>query len=351
MRRRPLAAVLGVLLGLSLACARPYERGERLYRQGDLRGALEVWRGVEPDTRDYERTRARLQLVGEEFDRLLRRYEKRAAFFRSEGRLAEAILYYRLALELDPLRTPLLDTVQELARVLDARVEEEREALERHLAAGRLEQAARHARRLERLDPLDPELQIEIRRLDGAIGTEVLRDLEAGKRAYAAGNRARARSAFESVLALEEGNETALGYLSYIRRFEEVAGEESAPEPGLSLSQEDILAEGHFRAGASAEGSEDPFGAITEYLAALRLQPGHAGARRRLGALRTELSPEVERLHEDGKRYFQDEDLHNALRAWRKVLLIDPKNERARDNAERAERILSRLEEIRTDGS
>jgi hypothetical protein len=35
---------------------------------------------------------------------------------------------------------------------------------------------------------------------------------------------------------------------------------------------------------------------------------------------------------------------------WRRVLLIDPGHQRTRENVERAERMLSRLEEIQTGG-
>jgi hypothetical protein len=50
----------------------------------------------------------------------------------------------------------------------------------------------------------------------------------------------------------------------------------------------------------------------------------HAGARRRLTALRGELAPRVPTLYEQGKRYFQDEDLEKALVVWRNALLIAP---------------------------
>jgi hypothetical protein len=36
---------------------------------------------------------------------------------------------------------------------------------------------------------------------------------------------------------------------------------------------------------------------------------------------------------------------------WQRLLLINPEHERTRENVERAERMLTRLEELRTDGS
>ncbi|MFQ5512976.1 MAG: hypothetical protein ACE5FG_00955 [Myxococcota bacterium] len=328
----------------------PYERGERLYRQGDLARALAAWRSVASSGRDYERAQSRLQIVSAEFDRMLRRYEKRAEFFESEERLAEAVLYNRLAYKLDPSRTHLLERVQRLARELEARTQEEERAMQRALEAGRLREASEHAARLKRLDPFDVSLQIEIRQALAAVGTEVLRNLEAGKRAYASGQRVQALRAFEQVLELEPQNGTALGYISYLRPGRGTRGG-STPAPPASISSDEILAEGLYRAGRRAEGSGEPFRALEEYDAALRASAEHAEARSALDRLRRELRPRIEELYDAGKRYFQDEDLHNALRVWRRVLLIDPTHERTRENVERAERILSRLEEIRTDGS
>jgi Flp pilus assembly protein TadD len=58
----------------------------------------------------------------------------------------------------------------------------------------------------------------------------------------------------------------------------------------------------------------------------------------------------VPTLYEQGKRYFQDEDLEKALVVWRNALLIAPDDARTKENIDRAERILSRLEEIQTRG-
>ena len=75
--------VLGGLIVTSLllaACATPLDRGEELYRQGDLRGALEVWSDAEYDPRIEKR----INEVNEQFDRRLRRYEKRAVFYEEQ---------------------------------------------------------------------------------------------------------------------------------------------------------------------------------------------------------------------------------------------------------------------------
>lgn len=341
-------AALGIALG---ACASPLEQGERLYRQGDLRGALEVWSTVEAKAGEYERVQGRLEVVEAELDRMLLRYEKRALFFESEGRLAEAVLYYRLPLKIYPERHELLARVQTLVRELDARERQERSGLRAALDSGDLLRARRHAETLDSLNPFDPALQIEIRQARAGAGAEVLRHLERGKIAYISGDRELARDAFSAVLALDETNQAARGYLSYLRRFEALEAERKVAPAPRSISSEEILAEGHFRSGTRAAESGSLFLALQEYMRALRINPEHAGALRELGGLREQLQPEVEALYSDGKRYFQNEDLHNALRIWQRVLLIDPAHERTLENVERAERILARLEEIRTDGS
>lgn len=346
MRTANAARWLGAGLWI-VACATPLERGERLYRQGDLPGALEEWRGAPEDPA----AAARLTQVVDELERRLRRYEKQARFFEEEERLGEAILYYRLVLKLDPDRDGVLDRVQVLARRLEQRVRDERAALAEALEAGHLRQASAHAQALAALDPFDPTSQSEATRVRAAVGAEVLRNLESGKQFYARGDRSRAREAFEAVLALEETNQIALGYLAYIRRFEGLEAQQQLPLPPRAISQEEILAEGHYRAARRAREAGDDFQALAEYRAALRVNSEHRRARGELESLRSELLPRVEELYEIGIRYFQDEDLHNALRVWRQVLLIDPRHSRTRENLNRAERILSRLEELQTGGS
>jgi tetratricopeptide (TPR) repeat protein len=122
-----------------------------------------------------------------------------------------------------------------------------------------------------------------------------------------------------------------------------------APPPP-TLSSQEILAEGHFRAGQQAESAGEPYRALEEYIEALRIDDKHAGARARLVSLRQELSPRLPQLYEQGKRFFQDEDLEQALAVWREALLIAPDDQRTKENVDRAERILSRLEEIQTRG-
>ncbi len=350
-----------------VGCAGQYERGDQLYSQGDVAGALSAWRDIPPSSAEYARAHARLETIEAELSSSLARYEKRAEFFEGEGRLAEAVLYYRLALKLDPDRPQTLARTQSLYRELRAKETEERAKLAAALAAGSLREANESAERLQTLDPFDPAIQIELRQVRAETGAQVLRFLEDGKRAYALGDRAAARASFERVLELDHENEAALGYLSYIKRYDqEVAAQQperprpsagganaaasSRAPPPPAVSSEEILAEGRYRSGQRAEESGDPFRAIQEYKAALRIDPNHAASKRRLTALRQELAPRVPVLYDQGKRYFQDEDLEKALAVWRNALLIAPDDARTKENIDRAERILSRLEEIQTRG-
>lgn len=363
VRRLRIAFGCALLATLS-GCASPYEHGDRLYSQGDVAGALAAWREITPKSGEYARAHARLETVESDLASSLVRYEKRAEFFEDEGRLSEAVLYYRLALKLDPDRPQTLARTQSLYRELRAKESEERARLAAALAAGSLREANESAEKLQRLDPFDPAIQIELRQVRAETGAQVLRFLEDGKRAYAVGDRAGARTAFERVLELDGENEAALGYLSYLKRYDEGVSAQAlqtqqserrparvaAVLPPPSVSSEEILAEGRYRSGRAAEAAGDPYRAIRDFQEALRIDPKHASARRRLTELRAELAPRVPGLYEQGKRYFQDEDLEKALVVWRNALLIAPDDQRTKENVDRAERILSRLEEIQTRG-
>jgi tetratricopeptide (TPR) repeat protein len=343
--RRHSPFVLTVAVLAFSGCASSYERGERLYRQGDPGGAVVEWRAVPESHRDYARTSARIERVQAELERALDRYEKRAEFFEGQDRLAEAVLYYRLAVKFDPSRTKILDHIQILYRQLRQREAEKHSGLAEALRELDLRKAAQHAETLEKLNPFDPAIQIDVRQVRAMIRVEVLRNMVEGERAFAANDRVAARESFSEVLALEPENEAARGYLRVLRDAERL-GERGKLYPLRSISREEILAEGHFGAAEAARERGEHFLALEEYVAALRVNQEHAGARRRLAELRLELKPQVDRLYREGKQYYEEDDLHNALLRWKQVLLIDPGDTRTRENAERARRILSRLEEL-----
>jgi tetratricopeptide (TPR) repeat protein len=99
----------------------------------------------------------------------------------------------------------------------------------------------------------------------------------------------------------------------------------------------------------AAERTGDPYAAIRNELRALELAPEHAGARSHLAELRGRLSPDVARLIASGQEHYQQEELHSALDAWRRALLIDPGNEEARAYVGRAENLLQNLERLRSE--
>lgn len=369
MRRRAglrRAAAAGLLATLALAgCATPLELGERRYREGDRLGALELWRAVPSEATYYPKVRQRIEAVEKEFHQLVVRYQKRAVYLESQGQLAESILHYRLALQLQPDDRATLEHVQRLARELDARKRESRAALGEHLDAGRLPEARDDLAALRTLDPFDPELETLSRQLGDALQEEIDGLLTRGRRGFTSGDYARARAAFEQVLSLDDRNESARGYLAYIdavRADEAPAAPQRTPSPAaeparprrpappeLGPSDAQIRAEGHHQNALAAERAGQPYEAIREELSAQRLDPAHERSRAHLAALRERLAPEVAGLLERGRSHYQAEELESALDAWRRALLIDPANEEARAYVARARTLLQNLERLRSE--
>ena len=82
---------------------------------------------------------------------------------------------------------------------------------------------------------------------------------------------------------------------------------------------------------------------------ALAADPQHEGARRQLAGLRATLGSQVDELVESGRAAFMQEDLQGALDQWRRALLVDPQNEKAKEYVARAEKLLENLEQLRDD--
>ena len=355
---RTAAGTLAAAALLGAACTTPVERGERLYREGDRLGALEIWRSIPQNARAYPAVQQRIPLVEAEFQRLVVRYKQRARYFEAKGRLAESILNDRLALELQPDDAATLARVQALARTLAARKAELMKEYRASFAAGDLGSARRTLAQLHTLDAFDPELETEARALGDALRSEVSKQIAVGRRGFASGNYTAAQQAFEAVLELDPDNESAQGYISYIdtlRRERTKTGKTAASASSsfaardTFASQAEIRAEGFHQNGLAAARRGDFYAAIRQQLFALGANADHAGAQQELARLRRQLAPEVEKRIESGRLAFRNEDLQSAIDEWRLALLVDPENERTRAYIGHAERQLENLERMRSE--
>jgi tetratricopeptide (TPR) repeat protein len=171
--RRGLGAAAALLT--AAGCATLVLEGDARYREGDRRGALEIWRSVGPGDPDYAAAADRATRVQDELTQLTVGYIESAQSLESDGRLAESVLDYRLALALRPDDPATLAHVQRLARELAARKAALLEEYERVLAEGDLDAARQALERLRALDPFDPEFETEERQLLAALNTEWLR--------------------------------------------------------------------------------------------------------------------------------------------------------------------------------
>ncbi len=348
-RRVTAVGLLGALCaGGLLACTTPGHIGERRYREGDRQGALATWRQVSESSHEYEAVQRRIADVENEFEQLVVRYEKRAAYYERKGRLAEAALNYRLALEFRSDETALA-RLQQLVRDLAQRKANRTQAFDRAFARGDLAVARNHLVERETLDPFDAQLLSDQRRLREALQGDVDRLLKRGRDAFAKEAYSDADEAFVAVLTLDPENGTARGYRSLIRDLDN----EKEPAPGdpvavrKPLTEKQIRAEGFHQNALAAERDGRDYAAIRHDLRALKADPNHRKSQLHLAALRRRLRPEIAPLMESGRAYYQQEDLNNALDQWRRVLLIDPKNTETREYVSRAERLLENLEQLR----
>jgi tetratricopeptide (TPR) repeat protein len=294
MIRRAAALALLALGG----CVTPLEQGEALYRQGDARGALEIWRAVPEDDADGIEVSERVAQVEAEFAERARAYQGSAAQREHEGRLAEALLDHRLALALEPEDATGWAHVQQLAREFASRKAELTAEYRGLRAAGDLQGAQVALVRLRTLDPFEAEFEIEERQLQTELVQERVR------------RKAELSEQYRQQLALGD-LQAARASLLELRTLD-------------PFDTELDIEERQLEAGLALQWRKD-----------------------RVRARGGENEEEVEQLIEAGRTAFAEERLETALVLWRQARRIDPRNERVRAYIEHAERELQRLDELR----
>jgi Flp pilus assembly protein TadD len=349
-----LAGLFGVSCLFGAGCTTKLTVGESLYREGDRLAALETWRSISEDDSAHEKAQQRIEVVEAEFQQLVVRYKQRARYFEGKNRLAESIINDRLALKLQPDDAQTLAHVQKLARALASRKLELRDQYRARLKQSNLAEAGQRLHGLWLLDPFDPELEADQRDFDDRFRKTISQLLATGRRGFSDGNHAAAKRAFRSVLALDRNNESARGYLSYIdliRRESQPADQQPAAFdlPETYVSDKEIRAEGSYQNALTAEREGDLFGAIRHDLQALESDGDHQAAHKHLADTRQQLAGEVERLLDEGRIHYRNEDLQSALDVWRHALLVAPDNARTQAYVARAERQLENLESLRSD--
>ena len=359
-RARRHAAFVGCLA--ALACSTPLEKGEAAYHRGDREEAIEAWRRIDAAELDFGAAQQRIEAVADERAQLVERYRQRGRYFEERGRLAEAVLDYRLALRIEPGDRATLAHVQELSRRLATARAEGLARFRRSFARDDLGAARVQIAGLRLLDAFSPEIADGQRQLAEALASRIGGIVARGSEQLEAGELANAEAAFQSVLELDPQNVTARGNLAFIAR---TRTEQPTGTPGIAHDPDpadlaparrprlrarpreiEIRAEGYFQNALAAEANGDVFQAIRYDRAALDADGAHAGARSHLAALRRALAPQVPMLLDAGRRHYQREDLQAALDQWERVLLIDPENSEAIEHSARAAKLLERLEEI-----
>jgi tetratricopeptide (TPR) repeat protein len=221
------------LIVVAAGCATSVQEGERRYREGDRRAALEAWRHVPPDHPKYAAIQERIEVVEAEFERLVVGYKDNARDREQEGRLAEAVLDYRLALELQPDDAATLAHVQQLARELAARKATLADEYRRVRATKDLDGAATVLGRIRTLDPYDPhyetqqhEIESELReewsrrraRIRAKYAGEVEQLLEEGRVAFRDEQLETALDLWRRALLLDPDNERIQAYIARAER-------------------------------------------------------------------------------------------------------------------------------------
>lgn len=358
------AGCAGVALALAAAgcAADPLARGEARYRDGDLAGAVGLWRTVPPGSPAHREAQARITRATAFAARLVAERLAQAEAYRAESRFAEAIRMYREALALEPAQPDVVARLNGLARRLAREKAAGHGRVAARLAAGDFAAAYDELVVLKILDPLDTDVLEQLEALEPARAAQARRLLDEARGLASRGQLAAARASAARALDYDPLAPEAEALLADIAR-RQWAGSEAADaaEPraaGRRAAGGSLAAGGRtsgiaagpaaaLRRGLALKEAGQPIEALRELARAAEASPRDGQLAAALLTLRGVLQSRVEQFFVQGIRYYRAERMQPAIEQWETVLLIDPGHEKARLYIDKARKVLEKLEAIR----
>jgi len=77
-----------------------------------------------------------------------------------------------------------------------------------------------------------------------------------------------------------------------------------------------------------------------------KLDPRYKGVQKDVAAVKMLLKKQAEEKYRIGVNYFVNEEIDKAIEAWEKTLMLDPQHPKARQDIEKARRLLNKLKEV-----
>ncbi len=310
----------------------------QMYREGKHQAAiLEFQKTLETDP-ENKQAKAYIKAIQEELDNRTkaREFYQNAVTYQQQSDLANALAQVNQALTLDPQN----EQARVLQRDLKTAIQKEQakvradslnqSAIELYKAGDLLGALVAWNKAYDLnsdLEDVSRYLQQGIAKLlsFGVEGLEanpekepILNLFEQGVRSYVRSDFQTAMEFFKKAISKADGNAYLNAYLQKTTQMHELQINEI------------------FQEGWNAHQSGDLSTAQKEYTKVLRLSPGHPEVVRQLGALKAVIQQESEKYYAEGKTFFDQNDMDQAIRLWSKILEIDPANERAQKKIEEA---------------
>jgi len=254
--------------------------------------------------------------VAEESEALL----STAAVSEKKDQLADALASYRRALSIMPDSSRARDGVARIEAAIAKLRKKARDAKD----GGLLVQARESYQRLRSYVPDDWEASSALAEVEQDIKAELAKRITNARNSFGAEDYSMAAYHAGRALELDQANQEALSLKQRIK----------------DRSKE--LVNKYVREGNASLENGDRDKATGSFEAALLLDPDNSGARK--GIEKARYAPpsaanedEVRRLYLEGVEHYTKGELDSAVASWRKVLKMDPSNEKAASSIKRAE--------------
>lgn len=324
------------------------KNGLQLFREGKLQAAVLEFQKVLDADPSHAQAKAYLKMVQERMAAMedARRLIQAAVTARGQGNLPEAVEKLNQALDVDPTNEKAEEILKEIQAELqkqEARRQAEwfnQQAVEFYKNGDLLSALVTWQRAYDvypEWEEIATYLQQGTEKLlsfgvDGLEGhpekEKILALYDQGVRAYVRNDFLTGIEFFKKALEKAPDNAYLKAYLD------------------KSLEMMEYQIQEFLQEGAQAEEAGDLGKARKAYDKIIRLSPGHPQAVQRLQELQKQIAAVAEKLYQEGKEWFDKNEMDRAVRVWKRILEMDPTNDRAKRRIEEAQAKKSVLSNI-----